>query len=227
MTDGATAGRIAGTRSEAARDSDLARAVWRRVGIAHVIAHTLGAIDVFLLLWLVLPPPSGVSLYAPTVELANGIAFAVFLPLTLLIGTAWGTRVGRPWRRFLAQGRAATQEERLAALRHPLRSAKIGALLWGVAALLFVAVNARFSFELAYHVGSTIVLGGLTTSALAYLLTERLMRPITARALADAPPPRLCGPGVQGRLVLAWLLATGVPLLGVGFVGVHVLTDGG
>jgi adenylate cyclase len=52
------------------------------------------------------------------------------------------------------------------------------------------------------------------------------MRPLTARALADRSPPRLCGPGVQGRLLLAWLLATGVPLLGVGFVGLHAAIEG-
>ncbi len=52
------------------------------------------------------------------------------------------------------------------------------------------------------------------------------MRPLTARALADPSPPRLCGPGVQGRLLLAWLLATGVPLLGVGFVGLHAAIEG-
>ena len=31
---------------------------------------------------------------------------------------------------------------------------------------------------------------------------------------------------MQGRLLLAWLLATGVPLLGVGFVGLHAAIEG-
>ena len=69
-------------------------------------------------------------------------------------------------------------------------------------------------------------MGGLTTTAVTYLLTERIMRPLTARALAAESPPRLCGPGVQGRLLLAWLLATGVPLLGMGFVGLHAAIEG-
>jgi adenylate cyclase len=62
--------------------------------------------------------------------------------------------------------------------------------------------------------------------ALGYLLTERLMRPITARALSFGPvTPR--GPGVAGRLVLAWASATGVPLFGLLLLGIHVLADDG
>jgi len=226
MRTWATAGRLVAVGRDAAGGSALAQRVLKRIGMACVVASTLGAVDVFLLLWLVLPPPREAAAHFPEAEIANAVAFAIFLPLTLAIGWAWGTRLARPWRRFLDEGREATEEERIATLRYPLRSAKMGALLWGIGALLFVAVNLRFSGEVAFHVGSTIVLGGLVTPALTYLLTERLMRPVTARALADAAPPRLCGPGVQGRLTLAWAFATGVPLLGLGLLGTHVLTEG-
>src|SRR5829696_5210369 len=226
MRTWATAGRLVAVGRDAAGGSALAQRVLKRIGMACVVASTLGAVDVFLLLWLVLPPPREAAAHFPEAEIANAVAFAIFLPLTLAIGWAWGTRLARPWRRFLDEGREATEEERIATLRYPLRSAKMGALLWGIGALLFVAINLRFSGEVAFHVGSTIVLGGLVTPALTYLLTERLMRSVTARALADAAPPRLCGPGVQGRLTLAWAFATGVPLLGLGLLGTHVLTEG-
>lgn len=205
----ATAGRLVGMGREATGGSTLAQRVLKRIGMACTVASTVGAVDVFLLLWLVLPPPHEAAAHFPEAEIANAVAFAIFLPLTLAIGWAWGYRLGRPWRRFLDEGREATESERIATLRYPLRSAKMGALLWGIGALLFVAVNLRFSGEVALHVGSTIVLGGLVTSALTYLLTEWLMRPVTARALADAAPPRLCGPGVQGRLMLAWAVCHG------------------
>jgi adenylate cyclase len=67
---------------------------------------------------------------------------------------------------------------------------------------------------MAFHISSTIVMGGLTCTALGYLFTERAMRPVVARALAAGPPKRTKGPGVAGRLMLAWLFATGVPLSG-------------
>src|SRR5215210_4443172 len=145
----APAGPLAGTGREDTAGSDVARGVLKRLAVAHLVAHTLGAIDVFLLLWLVLPSPRGVNFQEPTIVVANVVAFAVFLPLTLVIGTVWGMGYGRPWRRFLNEGRDATEEERVAALRHPLRSAKAGGILWGIAALLFAAVNLRFSGELA------------------------------------------------------------------------------
>jgi adenylate cyclase len=208
-------------------DRGLARRALRRVATAHLVANTLGAIDVFLLLWLVLPPPRVIGGSLSEVFTVNAVAFAVYLPLTLVLGTVWGYRLARPLQHFLEEGRAPTEEERIATLRHPLRSAAVGATLWLVGAALAVALNVRFSGDLAFHVASTIAMGGLTVSALTYLLTERLLRPLTARALADRPPPRLCGPGVQGRLLLAWLLATGVPLLGLLFVGCHVLIEGG
>ena len=51
---------------------------------------------------------------------------------------------------------------------------------------MFIAVNAVFSVSLALVVAHRGVLGGMTTSAVAYLLSERLLRPVVARALSCA-----------------------------------------
>ncbi|HEY8769443.1 MAG TPA: adenylate/guanylate cyclase domain-containing protein [Thermoleophilaceae bacterium] len=69
-------------------------------------------------------------------------------------------------------------------------------------------------------VGATVWCGGETTCALIYLASERILRPVTARALAVRPAASNVAPGVRGRLVMAWLLCTGVPLLGVLVVSV-------
>jgi adenylate cyclase len=74
-------------------------------------------------------------------------------------------------------------------------------------------------------VGATIWLGGETTCALAYLFYERALRPVTARALAARLPSRPIAPGVRGRLLIAWSLGTGVPILGVLVVGVVGITS--
>ena len=50
--------------------------------------------------------------------------------------------------------------------------------LWGLAAVVFPAVNIAFSAGLALVVAIVVVLGGMTTSAVAYLITERLLRPV-------------------------------------------------
>ncbi len=63
--------------------------------------------------------------------------------------------------------------------------------------------------------GLTIALGGLTTAALVFLLNESLLRPVYAVAFEGDPPTRAEGLPVKRRLVLAWVLGGGVPLLGI------------
>jgi adenylate cyclase len=57
-------------------------------------------------------------------------------------------------------------------------------------------------------------MGGLFTCAMGYLLGERLLRPVTIMALADREPERPAGPGVMARVVWAWAMGTGIPVLG-------------
>jgi adenylate cyclase len=62
------------------------------------------------------------------------------------------------------------------------------------------------------------------TASCAYLLTELILRPAAARALADGVPGKLVVPGVATRAVLAWALGTGIPVLGVMGIGVLALS---
>ena len=223
----AATSRLAVNESGTARRGcgSLADKVLKRVALAHWIAVALGSIDIFLLLWFVLPEPDLGTATPSTLLTANLLAL-VYVPFSLVVGTWWAYRIDRPIRRFVAEERAPSDHERIATLRHPLRSAGIDAVGWLLGALLLAGLNLQFSAELAFHVASTVLMGGLTTIAVTYLLTERMMRPLTALALAEESPPRLCGPGVHGRLLLAWLLATGVPLLGIAFVALEGVTGG-
>jgi adenylate cyclase len=199
-------------RARAATDvaADPVRAVTSRIVIAQCVANLLGAVDVIVLLFYVLPVPDGS--HSDTAEL---IALAIYLPLAFALGVWWGRRSGEVTRRWLASGAPPTEADRRRVLREPLRCAGIDAALWTGAAVLFFVMNVSASLDLAGYIAQTIVMGGITVGALSYLLTERLMRPITALALADGPPVRPVGPGVKGRLLLVWAFATGVPLLGL------------
>jgi len=106
-------------------------------------------------------------------------------------------------------------------LREPLREIVVPAAIWGAAAIVFAAREGSGHGLLA--VTLTIVLGGVTTCALIYLLVERLLRPLTARALAHGSPDRPVRPCVPVRLITTWALASGVPLLGVGLLAVRGL----
>jgi adenylate cyclase len=109
-------------------------------------------------------------------------------------------------------------------LRQPLQLATIDAALWAIAAALFTALNAVYSAALGVESGGTILLAGLATCALVYLLAERTLRPVTALALAAGAPARPVVPGVLTRTLLAWAFGTGIAVLGTGLVAVEFLT---
>ncbi|MEA2195741.1 MAG: adenylate cyclase [Solirubrobacteraceae bacterium] len=73
-------------------------------------------------------------------------------------------------------------------------------------------------------VAITVGLGAAATCAVAYLLAQRVLRPVAARALADHVPDDPALPGIAARLLLTWALGTGVPVLGLALVGAGELT---
>jgi adenylate cyclase len=118
--------------------------------------------------------------------------------------------------RWLIEGRPPDEGEHRLTLRLSTQAVKLTAISWTVGGILFFVLNAAtHSWELATLVAATIWAGGETACAFDYLLSERVLRPVTARALAARLPDHPVGPGVRRRLGMAWLLGTGVPLLGV------------
>jgi adenylate cyclase len=155
-------------------------------------------------------------------------------PLLVAYFIACGVLISRTLFRAQAEACAWLEEERVPserehrlALRLPLKNAAATGFAWGVGGVLFAALNLTHSLGLAAVVGAVAWLGGETTSAIAYLVSERILRPITARALAVRVPRTPVAPGVRVRLLFAWALGTGAPLLGVLVVGVVGLTKSG
>ena len=128
---------------------------------------------------------------------------------------------------WIERGEEPTDEDVRRVLALPLWRAKIAALLWVATIPVFFLVNLGESKDFAMAACVIIALGALTNGAVLYLLTEKLMRPLIARALSARVPERTFGPGVRGRLVFAWVLGTGIPVLGIGLVAVVVITDSG
>ena len=208
------------------RGERLARRTSVRVALAEMLASGFGAVDVFLLLWWVLPkPPHDAD--PQTLLAVNAAAFVVYMLLAGVVGVVWGDRSFSAATGWLREDRAPTEAERAAVLRQPAVCAALEALGWAVAAVVFALINLPASKELAFHIFLTTLMGGLTCTALGYLLVERALRPVTAEALAAGPVRRPKGPGVVARLLLAWVFATGVPLAGLLMLGGHMLVDPG
>jgi adenylate cyclase len=128
---------------------------------------------------------------------------------------------------WIAADREPTEEEHRRALHFPVWMAVVNASTWILSAILFGALNLHHGAGFAAVVVAAIWLGGETTSALIYLLTERIVRPITAIALAAHLPRRSTGLGIRNRLLFAQSIGTGVPILGVLTVGVVGITKSG
>src|SRR5215210_5367905 len=202
----------------------IARRAQLLLTVALSLANLVGATVVFVFLGLVLPTP-GVA--DPTRTLiVNLIATAIYVGIGVGVGAVWGARRLRPLQEWLRSDHPATEEERDLVLRAPYRIAGIHAFMWGGAAIFFGALNWTYSSELGQRVAMTVALGGITTCAVAYLVTERGLRPAAARALAEGVSERTVTPGVKARALLAWILGTGIPLLGLIITALSTLIEG-
>lgn len=207
------------------RPDDSGRRIARRATLllvpAIVGSNLAGAAVVLFLALYAVPRPEVDD--EPAAQVANFIAFGAFMISATLVGTWWGRRRLNHTRAWLYEDRAPTEAEQRLTLRAPRRMLVVSSALWGLAIVVFFTLNAFFSLALAIIVAIIVALGGLTTAAITYLLTERLLRPAVARALSKRAPKRPVTPGIVTRSLAAWAVGTGVPIFGLGLVAIASL----
>ena len=200
------------------------RAVSRRCVQSLTLANLVGGTLVFALGVFVVPSPHVDNL--AELNRLNAILFAVVLTFMLVLGTWLSVRMARRSSAWLLEGRDPTPDELAETINYPKRQALMEAGLWLIALVPFTVLNASYSLTLGLSCALEILLGGLTTCVLTYLLCEWLSRPVVAHALAraEAAPTGASCPGVASRLTLAWIFGATVPLVAVVLVGVTVLS---
>jgi adenylate cyclase len=202
----------------------LARLVQQRLTRTAIIANGFGGLAVFTL--GILSPASPDPDATTRMAFLNVGTLIVFMAIAFPLGRRLGQKAAAPLQRWLVSGGPAPPEIQDLALRFPERATKISVKLWAAAAVVFAAVNATDSGELAISAATVTLLGGTTCCGLNYLLTERATRPVVARALAGGPPPRARGPSVSARLTTAWVLVSGIPLVGIAAIVIADLAGG-
>ncbi len=191
------------------------------ITVTLVVANVVGALVVALVVTLVVPEPS--AAFTTHVVVANLVAGALYIVVAVPIGYVWGLRHFDGLEEWLAAGAPPSPHEQRMVLRGPVHLLKVQAVLWLGAVVVFAVLDATFSGPLARNFALTVALGGTTTCAVTYLLSERALRPIAMRVLADGLPERESLPGVSARALLAWALGTGVAVVGLALVAAFVL----
>ncbi|MCW3004743.1 MAG: cyaB 1 [Conexibacter sp.] len=202
--------------------SDLERRLWLPYAVLMIGANVIGAAIVFGLIRWVLPLPEIEDPAA--LRRTNAIVLAAYLLFAVPVGTLWVLRLLRPVLAWLREDRPPTAAEQRVVLLAPAREILVHAVLWALAGAAFTLLNRHYDGHLALIVAITVALGAAATCAVAYLLAQRVLRPIAARALADAVPEDPALPGITVRILLTWALGTGVPVLGLTLVAAGELT---
>lgn len=217
LPDGAARAAVGPVNPAVGRRPGVGRPFVIRQGLIYaagmVAANTLGAIVTFVYAAEVIPRVPGSGGMAAQTRL-NLLVFPAYLVVALLIGLGWSVFRFRTTVTWLLADRYPTPPERRTALRQPRRQLVVHATLWAAGVVLFLVLNASYSWSVARDAALATALGGMATCALGYLLAERLLRPVTTMALALEGPEPPTGPGVMTRIALAWAFGTGVPLLG-------------
>lgn len=185
--------------------------------VGMITANLIGAAIVFVAAaWLV---PTPIVSNSNEIESINAIVLASYLAVAIPVGCVWAVKQLSPVVKWMLADRPPTDEEQLRALRIPLIQLRIHATLWLIGACIFIGLNLTYSPRLTLVVAIAAVLGLLATCALGYLLAERLTRGIARLALQSGVPARPAVPSITTRVLLAWGMSTGVPVLGVALIG--------
>lgn len=173
--------------------------------------------------WLL---PTATIMNGPALVRWNAFAAVAYTLLATPIGTVWGRHSLRAHERWLIEDRPPTADEVDGTLAAPRRLMVIQGTLWAVAAVGFTIVNGIIDPALIARVAMTVIGGGLTTATLTFLVAERITRPVVTRALQYEPEPARHAAGVTSRMMLAWAMGTGVPLVGLLAAGIGYFITG-
>src|SRR5690606_3513936 len=140
------------------------------------------------------------------------------------VGATYGTVTTIHSLRWALAEKPPTERDRRSALRLPWRLSVMQASLWAVAAVVYTALAVWLQPRAVLSVAAAVVIAGLVVAAIAYLITELILLPVAARALAGRDQVS-SGIGVRRRLLIFWCLGTAAPVLGLIVGALVVLTE--
>ncbi len=174
-------------------------------------ANTFGIVITMVSYLYLLPIPAVAD--TPEVFRANliiGLAFTAFSYLAVAVLVVPHTKRALGW---TARGTEPTAEERELTLRLPMFMFLVSAVLWVLPAIFVLVYDLRINTAFAWIVFLEVLVSGLATAAVSYLLQSRLLREPTARVLEIAPPEAGFANSVAVRALTTWVLTSALPAL--------------
>lgn len=180
-------------------------------GLAMFLVNLVGALTAYAMLRFVIPLPAAVD--APEVLARTSTVFVVGTIAMATTGLVMGIRDIQPILTWLQRGGAPKQQESETLVREPARRATVQAALWIGATLLISGINIPTkSAEFVILIVVVWTFTGASVCALGYFVGERVLRPLTTRAMDAYLASDHTAPGVGARVGLAWGLTTGIPV---------------
>jgi class 3 adenylate cyclase len=183
------------------------------VGMAALViaANIVGVVVIAL---TTLATNATASTHQRNVVLVAAIVVAV---VQVSVGTTAGALVQRRTLRWLLRGERPTSADAVRALAMRRDLAVIVVVLWFVGGVAIGIVSGLAGLEAhsVFGICGGIVIGGLASAGLTYLLVGRVSGPVARLALASQPPTTAPVFGVRWQLFVIWLLTSGAPVVGI------------
>ncbi len=203
---------------------------WSRVRRAILIrllaANAAAATVVFVFLTAIAPDTEGANALGVRLvqrfadvpgEAATMITFLGYTAIVVPVAAAVASHRLRPVYKWMESPAPLTAHQRDVVLGIPFGLSAFTLLMWVASAVLFglasYSLDARATSPA--RITFAVLLAGLTASAFTYFLSEQLARPLFAVALAGRELEHPASLGVMPRLLLAWLLGSGIPLAAI------------
>ncbi|AOW91699.1 cyclase [Rhodococcus sp. WMMA185] len=188
-----------------------------------LLANFFGAILVYAFVRYGVPLQETPAVAADRVRnIAIFGGYLVFAAIVSLTAAAMMLRSVVQWQ---LRGGPPTPSQQMAALHAPLRQAIVHLVLWILGGIIFVILTISEMPELAVVVIVTVGMAATTTFGFTYMLGERILRPVAARALSEGDFDRTVAPGVGTRMAMTWGLGTLMPVIGIILLCVTQLTN--
>ncbi|WP_319436622.1 adenylate/guanylate cyclase domain-containing protein [Mycobacterium sp. RTGN5] len=186
-----------------------------------VVANLIGVAVALSVITVAIPVP---NIFAGRAHLLTTRVASTYVVVAVVIGWIWATRRVLDTLRWAIEQRPPTPRDQRNTFRAPWRLTVIPLVLWGFGAALLTTLYGLVDTAYIPKMLFATTFSGIVVSASCYFFTEFALRPVAAQALESGKPEHRAGPGVLGRTIMAWVLGSCVPVVGIALVAAFTLT---